>query len=198
MKQNQIKWGAILSYILIVLNTLYGLLITPYILGCIGEAEYGVYKTIGSLTSSLAVLDLGMGATVMRYVSKFRSDKEEDKIPNFIAMNLIQALMLCGVIGAVAIGVFQMIRPIYGATFTEAQTEKAQLLFIVLVANLIIHTFANVTNGLITGSNCFLFGNGIKAVRLIVRTVLIILLLNVCKDSMLLVLIELGCSIVLY
>lgn len=196
MKQNQVKWGAILSYLLIILNTLYGLFITPYVLGCLGEAEYGVYKTIGSLTSSLAVLDLGMGATVMRYVAKFKADKEDDKIPNFIAMNLIQALMLCGVISVVAIGVFQIIRPMYESTFTVAQTEKAQLLFAILIVNMMIHIFANVIDGTVTGNNCFLFANGIKLVRLIVRSGLIILLLNVFKDSMLLVLIELGCSIV--
>lgn len=196
MKQNQVKWGAILSYFLIILNTLYGLFITPYVLGCLGEAEYGVYKTIGSLASSLAVLDLGMGATVMRYVAKFKANKEDDKIPNFIAMNLIQALILCGVIGVVAIGVFQFIQPIYESTFTVAQTEKAQLLFVILIVNMMIHIFANVIDGTITGNNCFLFGNGIKLVRFIVRSSLIILLLNVFKDSLLLVLIELGCSIV--
>lgn len=196
MKQNQVKWGAILSYFLIIFNTLYGLFITPYILGCLGEAEYGVYKTIGSLASSLVVLDLGMGATVMRYVAKFKANKEDDKIPNFIAMNLVQAVILCAVIGVVAVGVFQTIHLVYGATFTIEQIEKAQLLFIILIANMMVHVFSNVINGTITGYNCFLFGNGIKVVRLLVRTGLIILLLNIFKDSVVLVLIESVCSII--
>jgi len=196
MKQNQVKWGAILSYTLIILNTIYGLFITPYILGCLGEAEYGVYKTIGSLTSSLAVLDLGIGGTVMRYVAKFKANKEDEKIPNFIAMNFVQAAILCTVIGVISIGVFQTIQPVYGATFTIEQIKKAQLLFIILIINMMLHVFSNVVNSTIAGHNCFLFGNGIKVVRLLVRTVLIILLLKIFKDSLALVLIESLLSIV--
>ena len=33
---NQVKVGAMLSYLLIILNTIYGLLISPYILGRLG------------------------------------------------------------------------------------------------------------------------------------------------------------------
>ena len=67
MVGNQVKWGIILSYLLILLNTLFGFLVTPYMISCLGEAEYGVYKTISSLTASLMVLDLGLGSTVTRY-----------------------------------------------------------------------------------------------------------------------------------
>lgn len=196
MKRNQAKWGAIISYILIILNTLYGLFITPYIIGGLGEAEYGVYKTIGALTSSLAVLDLGIGSTVMRYVAKFKATKEDDRIPNFIAMNLIQAGILCVVIGVISVGAFQTIKPLYGESFSADQIDKAQLLFIILIVNMMIHVVSNVLNGTITGHNRFMFGNGSKLVRLLVRTVLIFLLLNIFKDSLVLVFIELGCSIV--
>ena len=51
MAKNEVKWGALLSYALIALNSIYGLVIMPFILGAIGESEYGVYKTIGSMTS---------------------------------------------------------------------------------------------------------------------------------------------------
>ena len=54
MANKQVKYGALLSYILIVLNSIYGLVIMPFVLGTIGESEYGVYKTIGSLASSVS------------------------------------------------------------------------------------------------------------------------------------------------
>lgn len=38
----EIKSGVILSYLLLILNTLYGLIITPYILKYVGENAYGV------------------------------------------------------------------------------------------------------------------------------------------------------------
>ena len=49
------------------------------------------------------VLDLGLGGTVLRYIAKFRAINEDERIPNFVAMSLIQALMMCGVIIIVAV-----------------------------------------------------------------------------------------------
>ena len=196
MRQNQVKWGAILSYILIIFNTLYGLFITPYILGCIGEGDYGVYKTISSLTSALMVLDLGIGGTVMRYVAKFKAAKEDEKIPNFIAMNLVQAAILCGVIGIAAAGIYTTIDNAYAATFTTDQIAKAQDLFIGLIVNMMFHVMENVINGVITGHNRFMFGNGVKVVRLLLRILLVIILLQFFADSLVIVLIDLGVTIV--
>ena len=60
-ESNEIKSGVILSYMLIVANTVYGLLITPFILNYVGDSAYGVYKSVASISASLAVMDLGLG-----------------------------------------------------------------------------------------------------------------------------------------
>lgn len=99
----QVKIGAVLSYVLIILNTVHGLFITPYMIGKLGVSEYGVYKTISALSSSMMVLDLGIGSTVMRFVAKYRATKDEKSIPNFVAISLIQAAALSGVILTVGV-----------------------------------------------------------------------------------------------
>lgn len=190
MKNRQVKMGAILSYLLIVLNTMYGLFLTPYIVGSIGEAEYGVYKSISSLTTSIMVLDLGLGGTVLRYIAKFRATNEDEKIPNFVAMSLIQALMMCGVIIIVAVVLYQTIESAYSATFSSEQIIKAQSLFWLLIVNVVMHVIENVVNGVITGFNRFDIGNGVKVLRLIMRVALIYLLLNFYKDSIVIVLVD--------
>ena len=40
---SQLKIGAILNYAIIVLNTVVGLLYTPYMLRMMGQSEYGLY-----------------------------------------------------------------------------------------------------------------------------------------------------------
>lgn len=192
----QVKIGAVLSYVLIILNTMYGLFITPYMIGKLGASEYGVYKTISSLSSSMMVLDLGIGSTVMRFVAKYRATKDEKSIPNFVAMSLIQAAALSGVILAVGGIIFFSIKPMYSATFSVAELQKAQILFCILLLNMILHVFENVMNGVITGSNRFQFGNGIKVIRLILRVCLIVSLLSVCSNSIVLVLIDLMITVV--
>ena len=64
LKINQVKYGAILSYVLIIANALYGFFISPYILFQIGESSYGVYKIVASFSSAIMVLDFGIGTTV--------------------------------------------------------------------------------------------------------------------------------------
>ena len=173
MNDKQIKLGIVFSYILIIVNALYGLLITPYVLGRLGEAEYGVYKTIASLSSALMVLDIGIGGTVMRYVASYRAKKDEEKIPNFLFMMFFQAIILCALVGVVGIIVGMSINSIYNNTLTDSQLQKAKLLFTLMIINMGFHIVENVLNGIITGYNRFAFGNGLKLIRLLSRIILI-------------------------
>ncbi len=189
-KLNQIKIGMILSYILIIFNALYGFVMTPYIVGRLGEAEYGVYKTIGALASSLLVLDIGLGSTVMRYVAKYISNKEEERIPQFLGMSVIQALLLCIVIAVVSVGVFFTIRPTYSATFTSEQVKKAQLLFSIYCINMLIHVWLGFLTGIIKGHNQFIYANSMQLIHLLLRTSATFFLLQVSSNSMVLVLLD--------
>ena len=55
---NQLRVGAILNYLIIGLNTLVGLLYTPYMLRMMGQSEYGLYSLVASVISYLTILDL--------------------------------------------------------------------------------------------------------------------------------------------
>lgn len=193
--RNQVKMGAMLSYVLIILNTVYGLFITPYMIGRLGTSEYGVYTTISSLSSSLMVLDLGIGSTVMRFVAKYHATKDEKSIPNFFAMSLLQATVLSGVVLVIGAVVFFSIRTVYSTSFSPSELKKAQVLFGILLLNMVLHVFENVINGVITGSNRFRFGNGIKVIRLFLRVLLIVCLLAIYSNSIVLVLIDLMLTI---
>lgn len=187
MVGKQVKIGVILSYILIILNTLYGLILTPYIVGSLGEAEYGVYKTIAALGASLMVLDLGIGGTVTRYIASYVAKKEEEKVPNFAAMSLIQAGALCLLLLAASVVVFFLIKPIYSSSFLPEQIGKAQMLFVVLSVNMMLHVLSNVIYGIIAGYNRFSFGNTTKLLKLVFRIVFIFVLLKIIPDSLVLV-----------
>lgn len=195
MAKNEVKWGAILSYILIFLNATYGLFLTPFILGQIGEASYGVYKTISAFTSSLMVLDLGLGGTMMRYIAKYRADKEDHKIPNFISMGLIQMGVICAIVGAVTLVLYQFLDTIYESGLTAAELSKAKELYIFLAIGILVHILENLLNGILSGFNKFTFANGIKVARLLVRILAVILLLGVFKDSLTLVIVDLAITV---
>ena len=71
---NQVKAGAILNYVIIGLNTLLGLLYTPYMLHMLGQNEYGLYSLVASIIAYLTILDFGFGNAIVRYTAKFRAE----------------------------------------------------------------------------------------------------------------------------
>lgn len=191
MAKNEIKYGALLSYILIIINALYGLIVSPYILQCVGADEYGVYKTISSFTSAFMVLDLGLGLTMMRYIAKFRADGQEHKIPNYISMCFIQAGIILVVLSVAMLFMYFSVDNIFSKGLSVSEIEKAKQLYAFLALSLLMHIIENVFNGIITGYNHFVLGNGIKLLRLVSRIILIFLLLSIVKDTLLLVIIDL-------
>ena len=72
MVVNQLKAGAVLNYVVIGLNSLVGLLYTPYMLRMMGQSEYGLYSLVASVIAYLTIMDFGFGNAIIRYTAKFR------------------------------------------------------------------------------------------------------------------------------
>ncbi len=175
----QVKLGAVLSYILIILNTTYGIVIAPYMLCQMGESGYGVYKTIASFSSTLLVLDMGIGSTVMRYTAKYRAEKRDEDIGNFAAIGIIEAVAMSVILLIVSLGVYFSIDSIYSGTFTAKEIYQSKLVFMLLAINMIMIVFENVLNGIITGCNQFIFSNGLKVFVLFIKIFFIVVILKI-------------------
>ena len=190
MAKNEVKWGVILSYALIIINAVYGLIITPYVISSIGNVEYGVYKTISSLSSSLMVLDLGLGGTVMRYIAKYKSEDEKQKIDSFVSMALGEGLILISVITVVCGVMYSLLPTMYSDGLSTNELQLAKNLFVVMTMNLALHVLENLLGGIITGYNRFTVANGLKLARIVWRMILIYGMLKVTRSAMVLVVID--------
>ena len=66
MKQiNQLKAGAILSYVNLTISTVIPLLYTPVMLRLLGQAEYGLYSLSNSVISYMSLLTLAVQSFVI-------------------------------------------------------------------------------------------------------------------------------------
>ena len=196
MAKNEVKWGALLSYLLVIVNALYGFLIIPYILSSLGDAEYGVYKTISSLSSALMILDLGLGGTAMRYIAKFKSEEKKDKIESFVSMALGEGLIICLGLMVISAVIYTLIPAIYAEGLSQNEIELAKKLFIFLALNMVFHIIENVFNGVISGFNKFTVSNGIKLGRILFRVALLFVVFIFVKNAVALVLIDLFLTVV--
>lgn len=189
-RRSETRIGIVLSYLLLLVNTLYGLLITPYILKYIGASSYGVYKSISSLSASLAVMDLGLGATMTRYMAKYNATNDKKGACNYVAMTFVQFAIIAVIIVLLGLVAYKSVPQMYGGTFTEVEMQLAHTLVLILVLNLILRLFENLLTGIATGYEKFVVANGIKLFSIVLKLSLIIVLLPAVKNILLVVILE--------
>ena len=91
---SQLKKGAVLSYLNIVLTNVIGLVLTPFIIKSLGDAEYGLYTLIGSLVAYISILDFGLNNTIVRFVAKYKAQGDVKGEQNFLASSLLIYVMI--------------------------------------------------------------------------------------------------------
>lgn len=83
------KIGVVLSYCLMIFEVLSTLLLTPFIIRTLGQAEYGVFKLSNAVISYVLLLDLGVGNAVIRYASMYRCQNNKKKSREFLGIATI-------------------------------------------------------------------------------------------------------------
>lgn len=159
MKQDksQIKIGAVLSYINMLVGNLIPLFYTPIMLELLGQSEYGLYKLASSAASYLSLASFGIGSAVTRYLIKSRvesgKDAEEDMFGLFNSIFQIIAVATCviGCIIAFNLDIF------YDKSLTSSELSRMRLLVLILTVNTAIGFSASSYNAVVTSHERFLF-----------------------------------------
>lgn len=192
MGKTEIKYGAVLSYVLILMGVVYGLVLTPFILKYVGDGNYGVYRSIASISNSLAVMDFGLGSTLTRYMAHYHATNEKDKACNFVAMVFVQFACLAALIAVIGFISYFFIDPIYGNSFSSEELLLAKKLFFLLIINVILRLLENLYFGIASGYEHFISANGVKLISMVLKITLILVLLPVFKSIMVVAIIELA------
>ena len=68
--KNQLKAGALLSYLNLLIGNIIPFIYTPIMLRMLGQAEYGLYGIANSIMGYIGLLNFGIGGTIVRYLAK--------------------------------------------------------------------------------------------------------------------------------
>lgn len=133
---NQLKAGAILSYLNIIINIGVGLVYTPFMMRALGQSEYGLYALIGSVAAYLNILDMGLANTLVRYTARNRavgSKRQEAELNGlFLAMYSV-----IGFLALIAGGfVYYHLDTLFGASLSSGELARARIMTILLVLNI--------------------------------------------------------------
>lgn len=193
--KNEVIFGSLFSYANVLLNSVYSLIILPFVIGALGQVDYGVYKTISSLSSSILILDLGLGSTCIRYISMYLSSDEEGEIPRFVGMIYKIGFIVTAVLIFACFLIYLLIPRIYQDGLTNNEIRMAQGLFMIISINIVFHMADNILDGIVSGYNKFAFTKGLKLFRVFLRASLVVVVLTVWKSPYALVLIDLAITI---
>ena len=177
MAVNQLKAGAILSYVSIGLNNIVGLIYTPFMLRMLGQNEYGLYSLVASVVAYLTVLDLGFANAIVRYTAKFRA---EGKINEQYEMFGMFFLLYCG-IGIVAfligLGLYFNVDNLFDVTMTDEDLSKIRIMMLLMVFNVAFTFPMSIWGAIITAYENFVFQKIINIARILLNPLVMIVLL---------------------
>jgi len=189
--------GIVLSYLLIVVDIIVGILFVPFLLTNLGENEYGLYKLMFSTASYLSVLDFGIGSTITRYVVKYRTERKKKEEENFIAMGLLIYGVLSSIVLVLAAIISIMIPKMYGTSISDNQMRYAQILFVLICVNTSVNLFNHAYNGLLMAYESFVYSKTINIIKVVLRVGLIITGVMIKKSAFVVVLVDLFLSVAL-
>lgn len=187
---NQLKAGAALNYVIILLNTLVGLLYTPYMLRMLGQSEYGLYSLVASVISYLTILDLGFGNAIVRYTAKFRTEGKQAEQYEMFGMFFLLYIAIGLLVLLLGSLLYFNVNVIFDETMTIAEIEKAQVMLLLLVFNLAFTFPMSIWGSIITAYERFVFPRILNIIRIVLNTVVMICLLYMGYKALALVVVQ--------
>jgi O-antigen/teichoic acid export membrane protein len=174
MKVNQLKAGAIMSYLLIGLGSLISIIYTPIMLRLLGQSEYGLYNLVSSVVSYLGLLSFGFGSAYIKYYSNYKAKNEFENIAKLNGM-FLSIFSVMGIVSVLS-GIVLVLNTenIFGTQLTPTELSKAKILMAIMVVNIAISFPAIVFNSYVSANEKFIFQRSLQIIKVITSPFLIL------------------------
>ncbi|MBN2292954.1 MAG: oligosaccharide flippase family protein [Pirellulales bacterium] len=125
----------------------------PVLVHGLGDARYGVWSLIEALVAYIALLDLGIGASVVRYIAKFEEVKDQENLNRVFSTTLCIFLGTGTAAACVSAGMAALWHRPFGVSL-ELATE-ARWLILLLGVNVAIQLVVGVYSAVLYGLGQF-------------------------------------------
>ena len=187
---SQIKKGALLDYFNIALTNIVGIVLTPFIIRKLGDSEYGLYTLIGAFVGYIAVLDLGLGNAIVRFIAKFRAEEDKKGEENFLANTMVIYGFISSVIILAGTVCYFNIESIFANSLKPDQMGSAKIMFAILIFNLAISLPGGTFGAICSGYEHFVYPKSLRITRYIIRSITIVAVLFLGGKAVSLVVID--------
>lgn len=176
-KINQLKIGAVLSYVSLGVGNVIGILYTPIMLRLLGQSEYGLYNLSNSIIGYLGVLDFGIGNAVIRYTAKYKALEDKEGESNLYGMFIIIYSILAILVILSGSFLVKNIHLFFSNSLTQNEMIRIQWMMALMIFNLAISFPFGIFGAIITAHEQFIFPKLVAILRQILNPLVMIPLL---------------------
>ena len=164
------------SWFSLGINVVLGFFLTPFILHRLGDAAYGIWFLIFSVTGYYGIFDLGIRSSVVRYIAKFTAVQDKEGLAKFF--NTILATYTC--IGAATALVTIVLSFFVGSMFHIQPNllSTARLLFLMVGLSVALGFPLGIFAGMLEGLQRFYLLNFTNVGGLLLRAALTVFVLS--------------------
>jgi len=164
------------SWFSLGINVLTGLFLSPFILHRLGDSAYGIWVLIFSVTGYYGLFDLGIRTSIVRYVSKFVATQEKESLARLINTSLFSYACIGVVSMAVTLGVCACMDRLFRIPAEFHST--ARWLFLIVGTSVALGFPLGIFGGVLEGLQRFYVMNWTSTAASLLRTALIIIVMN--------------------
>lgn len=177
MKKNELKSGAVLSYLSLFLGTFIQILYTPIMLRLLGQSEYGLYTLANSVIGYLGVLDFGLGNAIIRYTAKYRALNDKDGEYNLNGMLVIVYSIIAFLVVAAGVVIVNNSKYIFSNSLSVKELSIIKTLIMIMVFNMAISLPFGIFGAIVTAYERFTFQKILAILRSIINPFIMLPLL---------------------
>lgn len=164
------------SWFSLGINIIIGFFLSPFILHKLGDAAFGIWVLIFSITGYYGIFDLGIRSSVIRYISKLTAVEDQEGLAKFFNTSLVTYT---------AIGVATTIVTLIGSYFVGSLFQippdflhTARWLFLIVGLSVAIGFPLGIFAGILEGLQRFYLLNFTNVVSLVLRAILTVMALH--------------------
>lgn len=163
------RTGVIAAYLLLAAQVVSGLLFAPYLIRSLGQAEYGVYSLVTSITGYFLLLDAGVGNALVRYMAKYRVADDVRKQRTFLGVSVL----FYSVVGAAILLLGMVLRnnltSIFGQGLTTSELSQADVMLQITLVGAAVSLFSSAFDRTIVAYEKFVLSNSLAGAKLMLR-----------------------------
>jgi O-antigen/teichoic acid export membrane protein len=158
-------------------NMAVGFFLSPYIVHHLGNVAYGVWVLAMSSVNYLGMLDLGMRSSVLRFVSRARTQGNHEEASDAVSAALWVRLQVSVLVLLLSLAL-ALLFPVLFLKGTPEMARPAQIAVMIVGANLAFAMSLGVFGGVISGLNRYDLQTAVSLGQLVIRVTGVLLVLR--------------------